>query len=167
MAFRLKEFLLYLVSHKKQRYNMIKKALYPVFLLLCFIYLPLAQAEEKITLSTYYPAPAGEYDKLAAKRMVVGATYPFPDENNLTVEGNVGIGTTGRGCKLTVNGTAWRTLGARSGSDLRWKENIETALFTAKRSCCELLQRNSACHLSYYMLHLLLIFLMTKTGGTF
>jgi hypothetical protein len=104
MAFRLKEFLLYLVSHKKRRYNMIKKALYPVFLLLCFIYLPLAQAEEKITLSTYYPAPAGEYDKLAAKRMVVGATYPFPDENNLTVEGNVGIGTTSPTEKLDVAG---------------------------------------------------------------
>jgi hypothetical protein len=36
-----------------------------VFLLLCFMHLPQAVAEE-ITLSTYYPAPYGEYDFLSA-----------------------------------------------------------------------------------------------------
>jgi len=40
------------------------------------------------------------------------------------LNGNVGIGTTAPGYTLTVNGTAWCTSGAWSGSDLRWKENI-------------------------------------------
>ena len=49
-------------------------------------------ADEKITLSTYYPAPYGEYRTLS-----VGDTYAAPDpagNANLLVEGRVGIGTT-------------------------------------------------------------------------
>jgi hypothetical protein len=36
----------------------------------------------------------------------------------------VGIGTDNPGYKLTVNGTAWCSSGAWTGSDLRWKKNI-------------------------------------------
>ena len=91
----------------------IKKILPIMFLLLCFIYLPCAQAEERITLSTYYPAPYGEYDDLTAYdltayNMKVGVTYSDPDviidDNNLIVEGNIGIGTTAPGEKLEVSG---------------------------------------------------------------
>ncbi len=62
-----------------------------VFVFVCFIsdYL---YADEKITLSTYYPAPYGEYRTLA-----VGDTYPAPAASGntaLVVEGNVGIETT-------------------------------------------------------------------------
>ena len=39
--------------------------------------------------------------------------------------GNVGIGTTTPGFKLTVNGTTWCTSGAWSASDIRWKKNIK------------------------------------------
>jgi len=39
--------------------------------------------------------------------------------------GNVGIGTTAPGYTLTVNGNAWVTSGAWSGSDIRWKKNIK------------------------------------------
>jgi len=42
------------------------------------------------------------------------------------VGGNVGIGTTTPGFTLTVAGTSWCTSGSWSGSDIRWKENIET-----------------------------------------
>ncbi|MCK9626634.1 MAG: tail fiber domain-containing protein [Bacteroidales bacterium] len=42
----------------------------------------------------------------------------------LFMEGNVGIGTTTPGYTLTVNGTAWVTSGAWSGSDARWKKNV-------------------------------------------
>ena len=38
----------------------------------------------------------------------------------------VGIGTTSPGYTLTVAGTAWVTSGSWSGSDIRWKKNIET-----------------------------------------
>jgi hypothetical protein len=37
---------------------------------------------------------------------------------------NVGIGNTSPGYKLTVNGTAWCSSGAWTGSDIRWKKNI-------------------------------------------
>ena len=37
---------------------------------------------------------------------------------------NVGIGTNTPGFKLTVNGTAWCSSGAWTGSDIRWKKNI-------------------------------------------
>ncbi|MEI8344058.1 MAG: tail fiber domain-containing protein, partial [Candidatus Moraniibacteriota bacterium] len=42
-----------------------------------------------------------------------------------TSNGNVGIGTAGPGYKLTVAGMAWVTSGAWSGSDQRWKKNIQ------------------------------------------
>lgn len=38
--------------------------------------------------------------------------------------GSVGIGTVSPGYTLTVNGTAWVTGGAWSGSDIRWKKDI-------------------------------------------
>jgi len=38
--------------------------------------------------------------------------------------GNFGIGTTSPSYKLTVNGTAWCSSGAWSGSDIRWKKDI-------------------------------------------
>ncbi|MBI4803173.1 MAG: tail fiber domain-containing protein [Elusimicrobia bacterium] len=38
--------------------------------------------------------------------------------------GNVGIGTTNPEYTLTVNGTAWVTSGAWTGSDRRWKKDI-------------------------------------------
>jgi len=43
----------------------------------------------------------------------------------ITSAGNVGIGTTGPGYTLTVAGTAWVTSGAWSGSDARWKQDIQ------------------------------------------
>ena len=44
----------------------------------------------------------------------------------VTTSGNVGIATSTPGFTLTVAGTSWCTSGAWSGSDIRWKENIET-----------------------------------------
>ena len=39
--------------------------------------------------------------------------------------GNVGIGVADPGYTLTINGTAWVTSGAWSGSDIRWKKDIK------------------------------------------
>jgi hypothetical protein len=46
--------------------------------------------------------------------------------NAITVlkSGNTGIGTDTPGFSLTVNGTAWCSSGAWTGSDIRWKKNI-------------------------------------------
>ena len=67
-------------------------------------------AEEKITLSTFYPAPYGDYDELAANKMVVGSTYAIPaDPIDLLVEGSVGIGTANPSEELEVNGNILAT----------------------------------------------------------
>ena len=88
-------------------------------------------AEEKITLSTFYPAPYGDYDELAANKMVVGPTYAVPAGlADLVVEGNVGIGAQDPlGYKLYVNGTLFCTANSYTAgnlitSDERLKTNI-------------------------------------------
>ncbi len=96
-----------------------------------FIYAGTVFAEEKITLSTFYPAPYGDYDELTANKMVVGPTYAIPaDPIDLLIEGSVGIGTAAPGAyKLYVNGTFYCsansfTTGNLITSDERLKTNI-------------------------------------------
>ena len=54
-----------------------------------------------------------------------GASEAATTKMTILSSGNVGIGTTDPGYKLTVAGTAWVTSGAWSGSDVRWKQNIQ------------------------------------------
>ena len=68
-------------------------------------------SEEKLTLTTYYPSPYGDYKELKAYRMKIGATYTSAamtdsDNGELWVEGPVGIGTTSPGEKLHIQGPA-------------------------------------------------------------
>jgi len=69
--------------------------------------------DESITITTYYPSPYGSYGELTTYRMKIGSTYSDTsvtvNDNNLIVEGNVGIGTShtrtsqdGRSIKLDV-----------------------------------------------------------------
>jgi len=70
--------------------------------ILFFICSEVCAQDEEITLSTYYPAPYGEYCTLS-----VGDNYTAPDptkDTDLVVEGNVGIGTISPGAKLHVWG---------------------------------------------------------------
>ncbi|MCK9595144.1 MAG: complement C1q domain-containing protein [Candidatus Omnitrophica bacterium] len=64
---------------------------------------------ETIAITTYYPSPYGDYLALTSRRMKIGTTYSGSGvnvaDNNLLVEGNVGIGTTTPVQKLDVNGT--------------------------------------------------------------
>jgi hypothetical protein len=55
----------------------------------------MCRADEQVTLTTYYPAPFGVYKELAAQRMKIGTTYSsvVVADDNLIVEGGVGIGT--------------------------------------------------------------------------
>ena len=99
-----------------------------VLLLISFIILPaLVFAEEKLTITTYYPSPYGSYRELRAKRMAIGEDYiktdlatgycwgggclnAIPDPNpeghriNLVVQDHVGIGTFNPRERLQVNG---------------------------------------------------------------
>ncbi|MDD5005956.1 MAG: hypothetical protein PHS93_05585 [Candidatus Omnitrophica bacterium] len=62
-------------------------------------------AEEKITLTTYYPAPYGIYKELRVDQMAVGSYYRSATLTNgtLLVSDNVGIGTSAPVTRLTVN----------------------------------------------------------------
>jgi len=72
----------------------------------------------------------------------IGAGYDTTaaPSNGMIIDGNVGIGTTGPGYTLTVNGTAWVTSGAWSGSDIRWKKDITPLSVTS--SLAKVMQLN-------------------------
>ncbi len=80
----------------------LKVFLLTILTVLC--YSGIAYAGEEITLTTYYPAPYGEYEGLAVGDPNNGYTAPA-DPIDLIVEGNVGIGTTGPGANLEVEDT--------------------------------------------------------------
>jgi len=88
-------------------------------ILSCFVF------AEDITITTYYPSPYGVYREMRAQRMAIGENYidhsvvcwegdtncngsggqimiPSANDVDLIVKGNVGIGTTGPGAKLSV-----------------------------------------------------------------
>ncbi|MCX6334781.1 MAG: tail fiber domain-containing protein [Bacteroidia bacterium] len=56
-------------------------------------------------------------------RFITGSSSAT-ERMRITRDGNVGIGTTSPGYKLTINGTTWCSSGAWTGSDIRWKKNI-------------------------------------------
>ncbi|MFH1248107.1 MAG: hypothetical protein V1490_03035 [Candidatus Omnitrophota bacterium] len=80
-----------------------------------FIFAGLGYAEDQLTITTYYPSPYGNYRELSAQRMKIGTTYSGSGttvtDNNLIVEGSVGIGTASPQAKLDVDG------GIKIGSD--------------------------------------------------
>lgn len=63
-------------------------------------------AEERITLTTYYPSPYGVYKELRADQMAIGSNYRNIPLNDgwLLVNGSVGIGTDNPGANLEVAG---------------------------------------------------------------
>lgn len=65
-------------------------------------------AEERITLTTYYPAPYGVYIELRADKISVGSGYRNTalSDGTFIASGNVGIGTANPSAKLEVNGNA-------------------------------------------------------------
>jgi len=56
-----------------------------------------AEADETLTITTYYPSPYGSYNELTARRMKIGTNYSGSGttvaNDNLIIEGKVGIGT--------------------------------------------------------------------------
>src|SRR3989338_8369897 len=81
------------------------KEIIVILVLLLFSSFAYAQ-EESITITTYYPSPYGSYRELSTQRLKVGRTYPTVAvaDDDLIVEGRVGIGTTNPTQTLDVNG---------------------------------------------------------------
>jgi len=77
-------------------------------------------------LATLSGDPDGTWSTLRpfSFNLSTGNTYVGGQALTVIHGGNVGIGTVSPSYKLTVNGTAWCSSGAWTGSDVRWKENI-------------------------------------------
>jgi len=71
---------------------MVKKILFVMFLSLCFAQLSCAEEGEEITLTTYYPAPYGEYNELSTNVLESGyvdldnATYQESNPANMPAD---------------------------------------------------------------------------------
>jgi len=79
-----------------------KQAVFLLTTLVAVLLLPYSSyaTDEEITLTTYYPAPYGDYDSLS-----IGDGYSGQAaDKNLVVEGDVGIGNTTPGTALDVTG---------------------------------------------------------------
>ena len=76
------------------------KAIFLVVFVVFFCF-GVAHAQEEITLTTYYPAPYGEYQKLSISG---DGSYPAPTDADidLVVKGRVGIGTASPDYQLQV-----------------------------------------------------------------
>jgi hypothetical protein len=83
---------------------MLKKVLTLLAALCCLLAVDSYAQEDQMTLTTYYPSPYGSYVELSTQKLKVGKTYSqaVVADNNLIVEGRVGIGTTDPQDKLEV-----------------------------------------------------------------
>jgi len=94
--------------------------------------LPGLHAEE-VTLTTYYPAPFGEYDELDANVLTAGTLVVGNTALLATLSGNVGIGTTAPQQKLHLFGDgaifrlgdALSTIGAGSDNEIEFAEYVD------------------------------------------
>ena len=95
---------------------------------------PVATSFIRYTTRSKYAGGNNGLREIEAYTRYVAVNGTLTDSKNIfynTAKGsqlntNVGIGTTSPGYTLTVAGTAWVTSGSWSGSDIRWKKNIET-----------------------------------------
>ena len=81
---------------------MLKIRLFLITIIFFFI-IPYALAEESISLTTYYPAPNGDYTNLKSGVLLVSGTATV-NENLLVTGGKVGIGIASPSEKLDVDG---------------------------------------------------------------
>lgn len=76
------------------------KRFFGVFIFLLFCVAVSGMAEE-ITLTTYYPAPYGNYDELQATKLAVGSSTTMPTtDGNLEASGTIRANTA-----FNINGT--------------------------------------------------------------
>jgi hypothetical protein len=99
-----------------------------LFLIFCSLYVVvLAQQEESLIITTYYPSPYGSYIELTAHRMKIGQNYSGSGIGFLTdgliVEGNVGIRTSSPRATVEINGTLRVEQGSRSGRAVCWRSD--------------------------------------------
>ena len=72
-----------------------------LFAVLC---LGISSIAEEITLTTYYPAPYGNYEELQATKLAVGSATTMP-----TTDGDLEVGGNINAASYSVGGTAGHT----------------------------------------------------------
>lgn len=93
-----------------------KKAILTGFILVSAIFsfsLLLAQTNETMTVTTYYPSPYGSYRDLTTYQLRIGSDVAYANanevannfQNGMIIEGNVGIGTNAPQAALDITST--------------------------------------------------------------
>lgn len=104
-----------------------KLSLSLIVVCLGFIFLSNSFAQERITLTTYYPAPYGVYRELRTNGLAVGNGYRYNPatltDGYLLVSGRVGIGTPTPNAELDVQGQIIGGFGGRTtGGTTNWND---------------------------------------------
>ena len=81
-------------------FKLLVTALFMVF------YMGVSSIAEEITLTTYYPAPQGNYDELQATKLAVGSSTTMPaTDGDLEASGTVQADTVRANTIFNINGT--------------------------------------------------------------
>ncbi|MFA5005733.1 MAG: hypothetical protein WC561_06395, partial [Candidatus Omnitrophota bacterium] len=114
------------------------KCLLLLGILSIFSFSPFALAEEKITITTYYPSPYGSYNQLQADKLGVGdnnsdGSFTSSDvpvtSGDVWIKGNVGIGTT-QTIVSPLKKLILKGLGTTTGIGLQILNSSNTVLLT-------------------------------------
>jgi hypothetical protein len=114
-----------------------------LFLIFCSLYVIVLAQQEELIITTYYPSPYGSYVELTAHRMKIGQNYSGSSvtvaDNNLIVEGKIGIGITNPQEKLEVNGKIKINQGGEANRIVCWKSDNTLGY------CSSFVSANGAC----------------------
>ena len=106
-----------------RKINIIGITLFFTLALFSFVF-----SEESMTITTYYPSPYGSYRELTSYRMKIGTTYSGSgtsvSDNDLIVEGNVGIGTPIPQAALAVGANAFKVTSAGVVTAGTWQGTV-------------------------------------------
>jgi len=117
-----------------------------IFILLLMT--PAIFAQEQLTITTYYPSPYGSYGELTAIRMKIGQDYAQSgysvSDNNLIVQGKVGVGKDNPTYELDVTGTVNATAGYRVDASVG-----QNQIFTFLTNCDFVSKTCDSCSITF------------------
>lgn len=84
-----------------------KKAIFFTVILFCVFFISASSIAEEITLTTYYPAPYGNYEELQATMLAIGSSETMPSgDGDLNVAGDIDAAGAVDAGSYSVSGSA-------------------------------------------------------------